>query len=50
MGFAVVVDKTNEDNVTDCFEKSGVRAERIGKVTSSGKIVALYKSKKLELR
>jgi phosphoribosylformylglycinamidine cyclo-ligase len=49
-GFAVVVDKTNEDNVTDCFEKSGVRAERIGKVTSSGKIVALYKGKKLELR
>jgi len=49
-GFAVVVDKTNEDNVTDCFEKSGVRAERIGKVTSSGKIVALYQSKKLELR
>jgi len=49
-GFAVVVDKTNEDNVTDSFEKSGVRAERIGKVTSSGKIVALYKGKKLELR
>ncbi|MDH5389784.1 MAG: phosphoribosylformylglycinamidine cyclo-ligase [Candidatus Bathyarchaeota archaeon] len=49
-GFAVVVDKTNEDNVTDCFEKSGVRAERIGKVTSSRKIVALYKSKKIELR
>jgi phosphoribosylformylglycinamidine cyclo-ligase len=49
-GFAVVVDKTKEDNVTDSFEKSGVSAERIGKVTSSGKIVALYKGKKLELR
>jgi len=49
-GFAVVVDKTNEDNATDSFEKSGVEAERIGKVTSSGKIVALYKGKKLELR
>ncbi len=48
-GFAVVVDKTNEDNVTDSFEKSGVRIERIGKVTSSGKNVALYKGKKLEL-
>jgi len=48
-GFAVVVDKTNEDNVTDSFEKSGVEAERIGKVTSSGEIVALYKGKKLEL-
>lgn len=48
-GFAVVVDKTNEDNVTDSFEKSEVEAERIGKVTSSGKVVALYKNKKLEL-
>ena len=49
-GFAVVVDKTKGDNVTDSFEKSGVEAKRIGKVTSSGKIVALYKGKKLELR
>ncbi len=48
-GFAVVVDKTNEDDVTDSFEKSGVRIERIGKVTSSGKNVALYKGRKLEL-
>jgi len=49
-GFAVVVDKTNEDNVTDIFEKSGVGAERIGKVTNSGEIVASYKGKKIELR
>jgi len=49
-GFAVVVDETNEGTVTDSFEKSGVEAERIGKVTSSGKIVVLYKGKKLELR
>jgi len=48
-GFAVVVDKTNEDKVTGSFEKSKVKAERIGNVTSSGKIVALYKGKKLEL-
>jgi phosphoribosylformylglycinamidine cyclo-ligase len=48
-GFAVVVDKTNEYNITDSFEKSGVRAERIGKVTNCGKIVALYKGKKLKL-
>ncbi len=49
-GFAVVADKKNEDNITDSLEKSGVRAERIGKVTSSGKIVALYKGRKLRLR
>ena len=49
-GFAVVADKTDEDNVTSSFKKSGVEAERIGKVTSSGKIVALYKGKKIELR
>jgi len=48
-GFAVVVDKTNEDNMTESLEKSGVRTERIGKVTSSGKIIALYKGKKIDL-
>lgn len=49
-GFAVIVDKTDEDNIIDSFEKSGVKTERIGKATNSGKIVALYKGKKLELR
>jgi phosphoribosylformylglycinamidine cyclo-ligase len=49
-GFAVVVDKNNEEDVTDSFEKSEVGAERIGNVTSSGKIVALYKGEKLRLR
>jgi phosphoribosylformylglycinamidine cyclo-ligase len=49
-GFAVVVDKTDEDGVTDSLEKSGVKAERIGKVTDSRKIIALYKGKKIELR
>jgi len=48
-GFAVVADKTNEDSTIESFEKSGVKAERIGKVTDSGKIVALYRDKKLEL-
>ncbi len=48
-GFAAVVDKNNEDSVTDSFEKRGVRAERIGKVTSSGKVVVLYKEGKIEL-
>jgi len=49
-GFAVVMDKTDEESVTDSLEKSGVEAERIGKVTDSGKIIALYKGKKIELR
>jgi len=49
-GFAVVVDKNDEDNVISIFEKCGVEAEQIGKVTDSGKIVAHYKNKKLQLR
>ena len=49
-GFAVVVDKNDEDNVITVFEKCGVEAERFGEVTVSGKIVARYKGKKLELR
>jgi len=48
-GFAAVVDKTNEEKATDSFQKSGVKAERIGKVTDSRKIIALYKGKKMEL-
>ena len=49
-GFAVVVDKTDEESVNFSFQKTGIEAERIGKVTSSGRIVALYKGKKLELQ
>jgi phosphoribosylformylglycinamidine cyclo-ligase len=49
-GFAVVIDKNDEDEVITIFEKCGVEAERIGTVTKSGKIVAHYKEKKLELR
>jgi len=49
-GFAVVVDKTDEDSTTDSLEKSGIKAERIGKVTNSRKIIALHRGKKIELR
>jgi phosphoribosylformylglycinamidine cyclo-ligase len=49
-GFAVVVDKNNQDDAISVFEKSGVEAERIGTVTVSRKIVAHYKEKTLELR
>jgi len=49
-GFAVVVDKSDEDDAISIIEKSGVEAEVIGDVTASGKIIAHYKGKKLELR
>ena len=48
-GFAVVVDRTDADETIDVIEKTGVEAEQIGKVTDTGKIVAFYKDKKLEL-
>jgi phosphoribosylformylglycinamidine cyclo-ligase len=49
-GFAVVVDKNDEDEAIATFEKGGIEAERIGEVTSSEKIVAHYKKRKLELK
>jgi phosphoribosylformylglycinamidine cyclo-ligase len=49
-GFAVVLDKNYEDEVVTIFEKSGVEAERIGEITASGKIIAQYNGRKLELR
>ena len=47
--FAVVVDKSDRDSIIDGFEKSGVEAEQIGKVTDSGKIIVLYKREKIGL-
>ena len=49
-GFAVVVAKNDADEAISVIKKSGIEAECIGKVTDSGKIVAQYKDKKLELR
>jgi phosphoribosylformylglycinamidine cyclo-ligase len=49
-GFAVVVDKTEVNEAIDAIEKCDVEAEQIGKVTDTGKIVANYKGKKLELK
>jgi len=49
-GFAVVVDKTDVDEAIDVIEKCDVKAEQIGKVTDTGKIIAKYKGKKLELK
>lgn len=48
-GFAVVVDKNDIDDAISIFEKS-VQTERIGTVTTTGKIVAHYNGKMLELR
>ncbi len=49
-GFAVVVDKSNEDSIIESFERSKIEAQAIGRVTNSRKIVALYKGKKIRLR
>jgi len=49
-GFAVVTEKSERDSVIDSFEKDGVEAQQIGKVTDSRKIVAVYRGRKLELR
>ena len=49
-GFAVVVDKTDVDEAIDVIKKCEVKAEQIGKVTDTGKIIANYKGKKMELK
>lgn len=49
-GFAVVLDKGEEDNSLGIFKKSGVEAERIGKATKSEEITAFWRGKKLELK
>lgn len=48
-GFAVVVDKAVEDEAVDSFERSGVEASSIGKVTDSGKVTIKYKGKLMAL-
>ena len=47
--FAVVVDKSDGNSIIDGFEKNGLEAEQIGKVTDSRKIIVLYKREKIEL-
>jgi phosphoribosylformylglycinamidine cyclo-ligase len=49
-GFAVIVDRKNAEATIDCVEKTGVKAELIGHVTATGKIVARYKDKKIVLK
>lgn len=49
-GFAIVVDRQKQDDVLDVLDKNKVEAEPIGKATSTEKIIALYKGKKLVLK
>jgi phosphoribosylformylglycinamidine cyclo-ligase len=48
-GFAVVIDKTEEDDVIGRFERSGAEAQRIGKVTNSRRVVAVFREKQTRL-
>jgi phosphoribosylformylglycinamidine cyclo-ligase len=48
-GFAVIVNKNDQDDTIAAIEKNGVRAESIGIVTDTGKIVTNYKGRKLIL-
>ncbi len=48
-GFAVIVNKNQQDEAIAAIEKSGIKAEPIGKVTDTEKIVANYKGRKLTL-
>jgi phosphoribosylformylglycinamidine cyclo-ligase len=49
-GFGVIVDNAEVDDVISVCENSGVEAEPIGEVTGTGRIVAKYKGKTLQLR
>jgi phosphoribosylformylglycinamidine cyclo-ligase len=49
-GFAVIVDKRNRDKALDVLEKTGVKAEQIGRVTDSRGIKILYKNREIILK
>jgi phosphoribosylformylglycinamidine cyclo-ligase len=49
-GFALVVEKENADATIGYLEKTGVEAELIGMVTSSQRIIARYKGKRILLQ
>jgi phosphoribosylformylglycinamidine cyclo-ligase len=48
-GFAMIVDKADEEKATQVLEKTGAQPERIGKVTATEKIVIHHKNKKIIL-
>ena len=49
-GFGVITKKEDQDEAIGHFKKSGVEAEKMGTVTSSSRIVAQYKGKKIQLQ
>lgn len=49
-GFDVVVSKEVEDDVLDLFEKMGVEAWQVGRVTNSKHIIAHYNGRKVVLK
>jgi phosphoribosylformylglycinamidine cyclo-ligase len=49
-GFAIVTDKTEKDSLLSIFEKRDLEAEQIGNITDSGRIVASYRGKRIELK
>lgn len=48
-GFAVIVKKTDADDILDLFKKAGTEADVIGKVTKKKKIIINYQNKKITL-
>jgi phosphoribosylformylglycinamidine cyclo-ligase len=49
-GFALIVDKEDADETLDILEKSSMPAERIGTVTSSGRIEIHHKNQRIILK
>jgi len=48
-GFAIIVDKTDNDNAMSALGKAGAQPEQIGKVTDKQKIVIQHENKKFVL-
>ena len=48
-GFALVVNKSAEEEVVEVLQRNGIEADQIGKVTNSGKIVVKYGGTKIVL-
>jgi phosphoribosylformylglycinamidine cyclo-ligase len=48
-GFAMIVDKKDQENALNILAKTGAQAEQMGKVTDKQKIEILYNNKKLIL-
>ena len=48
-GFAIIVDKKEQEKATNSLKKSGTEPVEIGKVTNSKKIEISYNNKKIIL-